>query len=119
MIQVGISFFLLSLFLGNQGLFAAFSMEHISVYAAFIFFGLLYAPVNMLLQPGLMAISRKHEYAADAWAAKTTGSAGPMIAGLKRLSVENMSNLTPHPLTVALQYDHPPVLQRIRALKQL
>ncbi|MCW5213541.1 M48 family metallopeptidase, partial [Desulfobulbus sp. TB] len=48
-VQTGLMFFILSLFLGNAQLFAAFAMEHISVYAGLIFFGFLYAPVSMLL----------------------------------------------------------------------
>ncbi|MBC8478100.1 MAG: M48 family metallopeptidase [Candidatus Delongbacteria bacterium] len=116
--QTGLMFYLLSLFLGNEGVFAAFSMQHISVYPALLFFSLLYTPVSMLLNPGMMAISRKHEYDADAWAAKSIGSGDPLISGLKRLAVENMSNLTPHPLEVALHYSHPPVLQRIHALRR-
>ncbi len=40
-----------------------------------------------------------------------------MIAALKKLTVDNLSNLTPHPVKVFLSYSHPPVLQRIRALK--
>jgi STE24 endopeptidase len=119
-IQSGVMLYLMSLFIGNQGLFDAFRMEQLSVHAAFMFFGLLYAPVSMLLQPFMMAMSRKHEYAADAWAVKTTGGdATAMIAGLKRMSVENLSNLTPHPLDVVLNFSHPPVLQRIRVLRKL
>jgi len=119
-IQSGVMLYLISLFIGNQGLFDAFRMEQLSIYAAIMFFGLLFAPVNMVLQPCMMALSRKHEYAADAWAAETTGGdAAPMIAGLKRMSVDNLSNLTPHPLDVALNYSHPPILKRIQALRKL
>ena len=42
-----------------------------------------------------------------------------MIAALKKLSVENLSNLTPHPLKVFLSYSHPPVLERIRAIRKM
>jgi len=42
-----------------------------------------------------------------------------MIAVLKKLSVDNLSNLTPHSLKVFLDYSHPPVLRRIAAIRQL
>ncbi|MCI5134100.1 MAG: M48 family peptidase [Candidatus Electrothrix sp. AW2] len=119
-VQTGLMFFILSLFLGNEQLFAAFAMEHISVYAGLIFFGFLYAPVSMLLGIFFHIYSRKNEYEADAWAVQTTDDQGEgLINGLKKLSVHNLSNLTPHPLNVFIHYSHPPVLQRIKAIRQL
>ena len=112
----GLLFFLMSLFLDSSGLFAAFGMEHQSVYAGLVFFLLLYTPVSMLIGVLANRVSRTHEFEADAFAARTTGDAGAMIAALKRLAAANLSNLTPHPLTVWLEYGHPPVLARIRAL---
>ena len=117
-LQTGLMFFILSLFLGNRQLFAAFGMEHVSVYAGLIFFGFLYAPVSMLLSIFFHTYSRKNEYEADAWAVNTTEDQGEgLINGLKKLSVHNLSNLTPHPLNVFINYSHPPVLQRIQAIR--
>ena len=118
-LQSGMMFFILSLFLGNQQLFAAFGMKHISIYAGLVFFGFLYAPISTLLSIFFNIFSRKHEYEADAWAVDTTGEGQALINGLKKLSVHNLSNLTPHPFNVFLNYSHPPVLQRIRAIEQL
>jgi len=113
----GIMFFILSLFIGNQQLFEAFRMEHTSIYASLFFFGFLYAPIEMLLCLFSNSISRKHEFEADAFAVKSCGASSPLIAALKRLSVDNLTNLTPHPLKVFLSYSHPPVLERIRHMK--
>ncbi|MCF8056213.1 MAG: M48 family metallopeptidase [Desulfocapsa sp.] len=118
-LQMGIMFFILSLFLGNRQLFAAFGMEHISIYGGLIFFGFLYAPVSTLLSIFFNLFSRKHEYEADRWAVTTTGRGQELISGLKKLSLHNLSNLTPHPFNVFLNYSHPPVLQRIRAIEKL
>ncbi len=118
-IQTGIMLFILSLFLGNRQFFAAFGMEHISVYAGLFFFGFLYSPVSMLLSIGFNYFSRKHEFEADAWAVNTTGTATGLINGLKKLSSHNLANLTPHPFNVFLQASHPPLLQRIHALTVL
>ncbi|MEZ7198426.1 M48 family metallopeptidase [Pseudodesulfovibrio karagichevae] len=115
-LKAGAVFYLMSLFLESRGLFAAFGMEHMSPYAGLVFFVLLYTPLSLALGVAANAISRKHEFEADAFAARTTGRPEDMISALKKLSASNLSNPTPHPLTVWLEYGHPPVLARIRAL---
>ncbi len=110
--------FILSLFITKQGLYTAFGIEGTPLYAGFIFFGFLYAPISMILGIAGSILSRKHEYEADAFAAETTGQPVALIDALKKLSVDNLSNLTPHPLKVFLQYSHPPVLERIKALRK-
>ncbi|VGO14595.1 Protease HtpX [Pontiella desulfatans] len=112
-------FFILSLFISKEGLYAAFGIEGTPLYAGLFFFGFLYAPISMIL--GLLGnmLSRKHEFEADAYAAETTQAPGKMISALKKLSVDNLSNLTPHPLKVFLEYSHPPVLERIKALRKI
>jgi STE24 endopeptidase len=115
----GVMFFILSLFINNQGLFAAFKMEKLSVYASLVFFGFLYTPVSMLISIFGNSLSRKYEYQADAYAVTTYKKPDAMITALKKLSVDNLSNLTPHPLKVFLEYTHPPVLERIKAIRQI
>jgi len=61
-------------------------------------------------------ISRRHEYQADAFAKQALGSAAPMVAALRKLARENLSNLTPHPLYSAVHYSHPTIVERERAL---
>ena len=61
-------------------------------------------------------ISRKNEYQADAYAKENFGAA-PLISGLKKLSKNNLSNLTPHPLYVFFHYSHPTLLQRIEEME--
>lgn len=116
-LHTGIIFFLMSLFIGNQGLFDSFYMENVSVYVSLVLFMLLYSPVELIVGIFSQLISRKHEYEADHFAAETTAHPESMIAALKKLSVDNLSNLTPHPFYVFLNYSHPPVLERIKAMK--
>jgi len=116
-LSTGLMFYILSIFMNNPALFAAFQMEHISIYAGLFFFGFLYAPIEMILSIFGNMLSRHHEYEADAWAVRTYQRPQSMIAALKKLSVDNLSNLTPHPLKVFLSYSHPPVLERIRAIQ--
>jgi STE24 endopeptidase len=117
-LQTGLMFFLLSLFLDNPGLFAAFAMEHISVYAGLIFFGFLYTPIATLLAIAMNAFSRRNEYQADQFVVESGAHGEDLISGLKKLSLSNLANLTPHPVHVAINYSHPPVLARIQALRQ-
>jgi STE24 endopeptidase len=116
-IHTGAMLFLLSLVIGSEGLFEAFRMEHLSIHAGMVFFGLLLTPVEMVLSVLLNLLSRKNEYEADRFAAETTGSPEVLIAALKRLSVRNLANLTPHPFAAFLRYSHPPLLERIGALR--
>ena len=115
----GMLFFLLSLVLENDLLFEAFYMTETSVYASFVFFGLLLTPVDLILSMYVNRSSRKHEFEADAFAAATTGHRKDLISALKKLSADSLANLTPHPLDVFLHYSHPPVIQRIAMLRQI
>ena len=115
----GMLFFLLSLVLENDLLFEAFYMTETSVYASFVFFGLLLTPVDLILSMYVNRSSRKHEFEADAFAATTTGHGKDLISALKKLSADSLANLTPHPLDVFLHYSHPPVIQRIAMLQQI
>ena len=121
----GAMLFLLSLFLSRPELYEAFGVPYEPVnggtayplYAGMVFFSFLFSPINFFLSLLSHYWSRKHEYQADAFARKTTRCAESLIAALKKLSVENLSNLTPHPVKVFFHYSHPPVLARIRALR--
>jgi len=117
-IQSGIMFFILSIFIMNQDLFEVFKMEELSIYASLVFFSILYTPISMLMGFMFSLISRKNEFEADNYSAKTAKMPDKLISGLKKMSKENLSNLTPHWLNVMLNYSHPPVLERIKALRK-
>ncbi|MFC1563321.1 M48 family metallopeptidase [candidate division KSB1 bacterium] len=118
--HTGIVFYLLSIFLSHEGLFNAFYMDSLAIYTGLIFFGMLYSPIEMFLSIFMHIFSRRNEYEADNFAVTTTGDGGePMIDALKKLSKHNLSNLTPHPLNVFLNYSHPPVLQRIGIIRKI
>ena len=117
-VNMGIVFFLLSIFLNNRELFDAFYMENLSVYASLLFFSLLYSPVEFVLSVALQSLSRRHEFQADHYAVETYKGASTLAEALKKLSRTNLSNLTPHPFYVFLNYSHPPVLQRIERIRR-
>jgi len=114
-LQTGVLLFLLSLFLKSPlpslALGASVASFHISVIA----FGILYSPVSMVLGIIFNSISRKHEYEADRFAVSLS-QPGALQQALKRLSVKNLSNLTPHPWYAYIHYSHPALLQRLAAI---
>jgi STE24 endopeptidase len=81
-----------------------------------LFFGLLYTPLELVLSVAMQALSRKNEYEADRFAAETIQHRRELVEALKKLHAGNLSNLTPHPFYVFLNYSHPPLLQRVRAI---
>ena len=118
-INTFILFFILSFFIGNQYLFEAFSMQNMSIYGAIVFFGFLYTPISEILSIIQNIISRKYEYEADKYSVTTYKNPKSMIEALKKLSVDNLTNLTPHKFKVFVDYSHPPVLDRIKAIKKI
>ena len=117
-LHTGVILFLLSIFMGNPGLYEAFYMEQPSIYTGLLFFGLLYTPVELMLSIVFQVISRKNEYQADRFAAGTTDEPENLANALKKLSADHLSNLTPHPFYVFLNYSHPPLSKRVEALKK-
>ncbi|MDH4199167.1 MAG: M48 family metallopeptidase [Spirochaetia bacterium] len=118
-LHTGVLFYLMGGFIENRDLFDAFFMEHTSIYASLIFFTMLFSPVEMILSMVMAVFSRKHEYEADRYAAETIQKPDHLISSLKKLSVDHLSNLTPHPLYVFLHYSHPPILSRVNALRSI
>jgi STE24 endopeptidase len=113
--QIGVYLFLLSLLIKNENLSIALGATGNSIALNLIGFGLLFSPLSSLTGILVNLLSRKNEYEADAFAAQTSSAADLGVA-LKNLSKKNLSNLTPHPAYVFLNYSHPPVTQRLDAM---
>lgn len=116
LLQTGAMLFILSLFVNRPELSQALGADKATFHLGLIAFGVLYTPLSLVLGLIENVTSRKNEYQADAFAANL-GLADALVAGLKKLSVNNLSNLTPHPTYVFFHYSHPTVLQRMEALK--
>jgi len=117
-LQMALTFYLFSLFVGVDEFSVALGGTHASFHMGLIAFGILYSPISMLLGLGTNSYSRRNEYEADAFA-RNHYHADKLISSLKKLSKNNLSNLTPHPVYVFFHYSHPPLLQRIRALQNI
>lgn len=112
----GFTFWLLSLFVSLPLFSQALGVDRATFHVGLIVFGILYTPISAITGFLMGLLSRKFEYQADDFAKNTYGSA-PLISSLKKLTRNSLSNLTPHPLYVRLNYSHPTLLQRYRNLK--
>jgi STE24 endopeptidase len=115
----GVVLFAFSFALRFPALFEAFFVKQPSVYAGLVLFSLLLQPFDLLLGLVLNRVSRSHELEADRFAVETTNDRNALVNALKKLSADNLSNLSPHPLHVALSYSHPPIQQRIRSIENI
>ena len=111
----GFSFWLLSVFVSLPIFSEALNISTPSFHVGLIVFGILYSPISELTGLFMNILSRKFEYQADNYA-KETFAAQPLISSLKKLSKNSLSNLTPHPAYVFVNYSHPTLLQRYRNL---
>lgn len=115
LIQTGVMLYLLSLFIDSPLLSEALGIDTPSFHIGAMVFGILYSPVSMILGLIMNTVSRKNEYEADRFAAEHY-NAEYLGNALKKLSVNNLSNLTPHPAYVFFNYSHPTLLQRLESL---
>jgi STE24 endopeptidase len=116
-IVTGIMLFLLSVVVNNPSLSHALGSEKTSFHLGLIVFGILYSPLSLVI--GLLTnyISRRNEFSADRFA-KENFRSDMLAAGLKKLSVKNLSNMMPHPVYVFFHYSHPPLLSRLEKLEE-
>jgi STE24 endopeptidase len=70
------------------------------------------------VSPLMAAVSRRHEYEADAYAC-AQASWHDLSNALLKLYEDNAATLTPDPWYVRFYYSHPPAVQRLAAMKAL
>lgn len=117
-VQTLIMFSLMGWLLSNPNLSAALGSKIPSFHLSMLAFFLLFTPVSTVLGLINNSFSRHNEYQADQYSIETyPGAVEYMYSALKKLSVNSLSNLNPHPVYVAVHYSHPPILQRLARLK--
>jgi STE24 endopeptidase len=115
-LQTGLMLFVFSLLQGNPALSEALGAHQSGLHLELLAFALLYSPLSTITGILMHMLSRKNEFEADDFAKKTFNGKS-LVNALKKLSADNLSNLTPHPLFVFVHYSHPPLLQRLQALE--
>lgn len=109
---------LMAVFVDSPGLVRAMGFTVPSVYAGLLSFAVLAAPLGLVLSAVTGAFSRAYEREADEFAAKAS-EAADLRTALIKLSIENVSHPSPHPLMVALHHNHPPLAERLDRLERL
>lgn len=112
------SLYILGLLVPYAPFYEAFGIQNPSSAAALLLFSLCSEPFTFILTPFFAALTRKHEYEADAFAFQNVGSADPLVQSLLILDKDNLSNLTPHPWYSFFYYSHPTTTERIEAIKK-
>lgn len=116
LVQTAVVLFIFGLFIGNPRLSEALGVEKPNFHIGLVAFGVLYSPISFFTGIFMNMLSRKNEYQADRFAAENYQPEA-LASALKKLSINNLSNLTPHKLYVFFHYSHPTLLQRLRFLK--
>lgn len=110
--------YIFSLVSGNLAFAEVLGAKETGFHLSMVTFGILYSPLSFVIGLGMNIISRKNEYEADNFAS-SNHKGSSLASALKKLSVKNLSNLTPHPAYVFFHYSHPTLLERLRNLKGL
>jgi len=116
-VQTGFTLFIMSLILFSPAMSMALGGTQLAIHLNLLAFGILYSPISHFIGVFMNILSRKNEFEADAFAAETY-NATELQSALKRLSVDNLSNLFPHPAYVFINYSHPPLLERLAAMEK-
>lgn len=118
---LGFGLYLLSLLSESPLLYQAFGFTGpvASLQAVgLLLFSLCAGPLTFWLSPLISALSRKHEYEADAFAIQNTPKPQALHTSLIKLAAKNLSNLTPHPWYSAFHYSHPTLHERLSAINR-
>ena len=114
-IQIGIMSFFFELCLKLPEISIALGGLESSFHLGLVGFSIIFSPISIMSGIIMNYNSRKNEFEADAYA-KETFNGEDLSLALKKLSVDSLSNIYPHPLYVFFHYSHPPLIQRLRAL---
>ena len=103
----------------DDALINLFHVKESTFFAKVIIVSFIGSIVAFPFTPIFNYFSRRHEIEADRFSYELTENSQSMISTLVKLSKDNLSNLHPHPLYATFYYSHPPVLERIRKLREM
>ncbi|MDB2447312.1 M48 family metallopeptidase [bacterium] len=112
----GVFLYLLSLLLDNESMYASFGFSGVSNYAALVVFPSWFGLVEFVIGPISSFLSRKNEFAADNFAREHADSKD-LVSALLNLRQSNHAMPISHPLYSSFYYSHPPLSERIDALR--
>jgi len=114
-LQIAFTLWILSMMVYNENLSFALGGDQYAIHLNLLAFTILFSPISGITGLLMAVYSRRNEFEADAFARKYYS--GQALAGaLKKLSVDSLSNLFPHPWYVFFHYSHPPLLKRLESI---
>jgi len=96
-----------------------FGLPNNAFFAELVILAFVFSIVSFPATPLFSALSRRHEREADKFAVGLAPVPEALATSLIKLSRDNLSNLHPHPWYAAVYYSHPPVVKRVRVIREL
>ena len=100
-------------------MYKSFGFSAKPFYAGLFLISILWGPVGFFVSPAFMALSRRFERESDKFARNAMNSPKPLVNALRKMAMDNLSNLCPHSLYVKFNYSHPPITERIKNLESM
>lgn len=111
-------FYIISNLMNWPLLYHTFGFQKPIFYIGLLLSGIILSTLGYFIQPLESTISRRFEEEADDFALELMKGSEPLQRALKRLAVDNLANLNPHPLYAWFFYSHPPLVERISRLSR-
>jgi len=111
-----VMFALIGLFLPKQAFYEAFFLDGVSAYGGLAVFSMWFGLLQFLMQPLETWLSRRNEFAADAFALQQASDRKALGHALIKLRDRNHAMPLTHPTYSAMYYSHPPLLERLRVM---
>eukprot|EP00919_Chromeraceae_sp_WS-2016_P076251 GHVR01180228.1.p1 GENE.GHVR01180228.1~~GHVR01180228.1.p1 ORF type:complete len:426 (+),score=48.12 GHVR01180228.1:73-1350(+) len=116
--QVFAMFYLYGLVMYTPSLYTSFKFNGVEPAVIGLFlFSLVFTPVSHILSVLFTLLVRRNEFMADRFAVRL-GYSESLVDGLKRLHKDNLGDLNPDPLYSWFNLTHPPLVERIQAIKK-
>ena len=88
-------------------------------YVGFFFTAIVFSGYGVIVSLISNTASRKDEFEADMFSAKLCGNGKALSTALIKLNKENLSEVNPPKVYTVFNYNHPPLLERIDAIKDV
>ncbi len=110
-------FYIASQLMRGNVLYDSFGFSAAPAYIGLFLVFVVFSPLQFLISPLGLAVSRAFERDADRYACVSLGDGTGLVNALKRMARDNLSNLQPHPLFAWFNYAHPPLNERLTRLR--
>ena len=100
------------------GFVAEENIPYQMMFVGVFLLSLVFGEWGIVFSPIVNFFSRRDEFQADAFAKKICGTGEPLCTALVKLNKENLSEIQVPKIYSLFNYNHPPLLERIAALRK-